>query len=114
MHLEIPRVSIQDMVKKSTDNLTSAAALKEVIAARERQIARQGCLNAFIQPAKKSIEIDPAANERLLAMIERLSLSGRSYYRILKLARTIADLDQAEIINQAHMQEAFSLRCFDL
>lgn len=114
MHLEIPRVPIQDMIKKSDANLTSAQALREVIKARDKQIARQGCLNALINPAKNPISIEESANERLLAMIDKLSLSGRSYYRILKLSRTIADLENADTVNQAHMQEAFMLRCFDL
>jgi magnesium chelatase family protein len=114
MHLEIPRVSVQDMVKKSDNALTSNAALKQVIEAREIQVARQGCLNAFINPAKNPIAIDQPAHDRLLAMIEKLSLSGRSYYRILKLSRTIADLEQSERVMQHHMQEAFMLRCFDV
>jgi magnesium chelatase family protein len=114
MHLEIPRVSVQDMIKKSDNELTSSAALKQVIAARDIQLTRQGCLNAFINPAKSPISIDQSAHDRLLAMIEKLSLSGRSYYRILKLSRTIADLEQSERVMQHHMQEAFMLRCFDV
>lgn len=114
MHLEIPRVPVHDMMKKSADNLTSAVAREIVNDARARQMSRQSCLNAMINHAKISIQIEEAANDRLLQMIEKLSLSGRSYYRILKLARTIADLDQAEIIQMQHMQEAFMLRKFDV
>lgn len=113
MHLEIPRVPIKDMVQKNTGNLTSAQALEQVVQARMLQINRQNCLNSLINPAKMPFSIEAPAHQRLLEMIEKLSLSGRSYYRILKLARTIADLEEAEIITQAHMQEAFMLRKFD-
>lgn len=114
MHIEIPRVPVQEMIKKSSDNFTSAQAREQVMRARILQITRQNCLNALINPAKTSIFIEEAANQRLLEMIEKLSLSGRSYYRILKLARTIADLEAAETITMQHMQEAFMLRKFDL
>lgn len=113
MHVEIPRVPVQDMVKKSGDHVTSAVAREQVTVAHQKQLIRQGCLNALLNPSSHPIEIDPAANQRLLDMIEKLSLSGRSYYRILKLARTIADLDHADTITMQHMQEAFMLRTFD-
>lgn len=113
MHLEIPRVPIQDMIAESKEGLTSQEALALVAEARAKQLTRQGCLNAFINPSKQAISIDESAKERLLSMIEKFSLSGRSYYRILKLARTIADLDKVEMIGMSQMQEAFMLRKFD-
>lgn len=113
MHLEIPRVPVQDMVKTSQNKPSSAEALAQVIQARSVQRQRQGCLNTQVNPRKTPLLIDEAAQSRLLEMIEKMSLSGRSYYRILKLARTIADLENSEWIRMEHMQEAFMLRVFD-
>jgi magnesium chelatase family protein len=113
MHLEIPRVPVQDMVKASQNKPTSAEALAQVVQARALQLQRQGCLNTQVNPRKMPLLIEEAAQTRLLEMIEKMSLSGRSYYRILKLARTIADLESSEWIRMEHMQEAFMLRVFD-
>ncbi len=81
-------------------------------AARERQLARAGKPNAGLTP--KEIErhcVPDAAGRKLLeAALAKLSLSARAYHRVLKVARTIADLAGAESIASAHVAEAVRYR----
>jgi magnesium chelatase family protein len=83
-----------------------------VQAARSRQIERQGSSNADLNPA--GIERYCTPNAEALAELEsamqHLKLSARGYQRILKVARTIADLKGAAQIDQHHVNEALTLR----
>ncbi len=81
-------------------------------AARERQLARRQCPKA--RPAGRDIDrlcAQGTDGKRLLAQaIERLGLSARAYHRILKWARSIADLAASEAVGTAHIAEAIGLR----
>jgi magnesium chelatase family protein len=83
-----------------------------VIAARDRQLARQGKSNAQLTPHEVSEHATPdSAGAQLLAQaMARLSLSARGYHRILKVARSIADLAAAPEIGAAHVAEAIHYR----
>ena len=86
-----------------------------VAAARERQFARQGKLNARLAPREVDAHCAPdAAGAALLAQaMARLSLSARAYHRILKVARTIADYAATDAIGAPHIAEAIGYRRFD-
>jgi magnesium chelatase family protein len=94
---------------------TSAAIRAQVAFARARQAARQGKPNARLGPRDIEAHCAPdAAGAALLAQaVARLSLSARAYHRILKVARTIADLGGADAIGSAHVAEAVGYRRFD-
>ena len=98
----------------------SAAVRERVIAARDRQRARlEGTgltCNAEMGPAevRRHCRTEPAAEALLRAAMQRLHLSARSYHRVLKLARTIADLAAAETIGAAHVAEALQYRSVEL
>ena len=62
---------------------------------------------------KKYCQIDEASKEIFKTAIVKYQLSGRRYDRILKLARTIADLDESEIITQKHLMQALQYKMFD-
>lgn len=93
------------------------AAAERVRKARERQLSRQGKLNDELT----STELDKIAitgdasevNEMLGNLIERMNLSARAYSRILKIARTIADLDGRENVSTTDVAEAASFRFLD-
>ena len=88
---------------------------QRVINARNTQLDRQGKSNRFL--SNKEIEAYcklSAPDEALLAqIIEKFRLSARAYHRILKVARTIADLAQSNEIQTAHLSEAVSYRAMD-
>ncbi len=90
----------------------SAAMQQRIIAARERQLARDGVCNARLPAAaaEKSCRPDAQGWTLLDAAAERFGLSVRAYQRILRVARTIADLAGVDRIETSHVAEAISLR----
>jgi magnesium chelatase family protein len=90
----------------------SAEVRRRVLEARARQARRQPMLNGRL-PARslpKTCALGSASRSLLDRSAERLSLSARAYHRILRVARTIADLDGAPQIGEAHLAEALQYR----
>ncbi|MCS6996066.1 MAG: YifB family Mg chelatase-like AAA ATPase [Casimicrobiaceae bacterium] len=100
------------VLREAPSGESSAQVRARVIAARERQIARQGVPNAVLAAGQlDAVAIcAPAAQELLLKAAERLGLSGRGLHRLLRVARTIADLAGCDSIGATHMAEALSYR----
>ncbi len=94
---------------------TSAAIRSRVERARDRQLERQATANARLLPADVARHCVPeAAAEQLLAKaMTRLALSARAYHRVLKVARTIADLAECDRINATHVAEAIGYRSME-
>jgi magnesium chelatase family protein len=65
------------------------------------------------EQTKKHCKLDVLEQELLMQAMEKQRLSARSYDRILKIARTVADLDQVENIQIVHLSEAIAYRCLD-
>ena len=88
---------------------------KRVQTTREKQLARQGCLNDELtaQRLEEVIGDEPETKVILDKIITHLGLSARSYTRILRLARTIADMDGNEKVMPVHVAEASSFRYLD-
>lgn len=90
----------------------SATVRARVLAARERQLARQGKPNSEL--GGKEIEMHRTMESQARALLRgamtRMAWSARSYYRVLKLARTIADLEGADVLTVAHVGEAIQYR----
>jgi magnesium chelatase family protein len=91
---------------------SSANIARRVALARERQIVRQQSPNALLSSNQidHHCQPDAAAATLLRAAIERLHWSARAYHRVLRIARTIADLDGSTQINSAHAAEAIQYR----
>lgn len=84
--------------------------------ARRRQIGRQGVINARMDTATTKAQwalVEPAARALLAAAVDRFTWSARSAARIVRVARTIADLDDAECIGARHLAEALQFRATD-
>lgn len=116
MHVEVPRVEIAQFAGPASAPPETTAALRaRVISAHERQLARAGKANAVLTPPE--IERDcglDATGQRLMEQaLARLGLSARAYHRILKVARTIADLQGAPGIDTMHLGEAIGYRRLD-
>ncbi len=118
IHVEVPPVDYDDLTTKSNEE-TSAQIRARVNAAREIQTARYkgtgiSCnANLDASQFEKVCVIDDKANMLLKAAFERLGLTARAYDRILKVARTIADLEGSEIIKGHHITEAIQFRSLD-
>jgi magnesium chelatase family protein len=94
---------------------TSADIRNRVVDARDKQLARQGCTNAQLPGHRLAQHCTLGEPETALLhqAIERLGLSARAYHRIIKVARTIADIEGEKTISSAQLAEALSLRNFD-
>lgn len=90
----------------------SATVAARVAAARSRALARQGCANALLPPQALTghAVLEPSARALLDRSAERLGWSARSFHRVLRVARTVADLAGAEQLSAAHVAEAIQLR----
>jgi magnesium chelatase family protein len=113
IHIEVPAVAYKELRGKD-DGVTSAEIRARVVAARAIQQTR-GCDNAHI-PARllrKYCALDEAGERTLEMAVRRMGLSARAHDRILKLARTIADLAQSEAVSAKHLAEAVQYRSLD-
>ena len=102
----------QLLAAKTNQEETSAVVRKRVSAARRLQIKRQGCLNAVLdnRGLQRVCHLHSEVEFRLARAIDKLRLSARSYHKLLKLARSIADLAHAKDIEPAHLTEAIACR----
>ena len=111
VQVEVPAVA-PEVLARSPEGASSEEVAQRVVAARARQWARQGRLNAELEGAALDLHaaLDPAAQGFLQSACSRLGWSGRAYHRVLKLARTIADLAESDHITPSHMAEAIQYR----
>lgn len=109
--IEVPLLDPAELQARQPGE-SSAEVRMRVEAARTRQLLRQGVPNSQLAPARVDVICAPDEPGRLLLAqaIDRLRLSARAYHRILKLARTIADMADAETIGVAHVAEAIQYR----
>ena len=111
LHIEVPAVPQEELLAQRPGE-SSAAVRARVTAARERQLARQGKSNAELgtKEVERHCRVDAAGETLLKQAISRLGLSARAYHRVLKLARTIADLGGVDTIAASHVAEAIGFR----
>lgn len=109
--LDVPAVDEAELSGRAAGE-SSAAVQARVTLARERQLARQNKPNARLTPdeIEQHAQPDAAGAQLLKQAMARLMLSARAYHRILKVARTIADLAEIENITAAHVAEAIHYR----
>ncbi len=119
LQIDVPRLSAKELINIDENAETSAQIRERVINARKIQAERYKSENILTNAeltselVKKYCQIDEASKEIFKAAIVKYQLSGRRYDRTLKLARTIADLDGAEIIGQKHLMQALQYKMFD-
>jgi magnesium chelatase family protein len=114
IHVDVPAVPEAELTGAATGE-PSAAVRARVAAARARQLARQRKLNTELstRETEKHCRTDGAAESLLKSAIARLNLSARAYHRVLRLARSIADLAGAEVIGAPNVAEAVQYRRID-
>ncbi len=114
IQIEVPAVPQDDLLNK-TDGEASSVVQARVEIARQRQLARQGKPNAQLSVTEIDTWCAPdTQGEALLRLaMTRLDLSARAYHRVLKVARTIADLADSKNILTQHIAEAVQYRRMD-
>ena len=120
IHVDVPAVRFKELTSNAAPEGESSAQIRErVVRARGRQRERlqgEGIFsNAQMSPRliRKYCRIDAESEQMLERAMTRLGLSARAYDRILKVSRTIADLEGAEEIRPAHVAEAVGYRSLD-
>jgi len=113
MHVEVPRLPIDEIQGPKGEG--SADVRERVKKARTTQLQRNNTLNSQLTHQQLDEVCKLTKPDRLLLQraIEKLQLSARAYHRILKLARTIADMGDAEIISTKDLSEAINYRRLD-
>ena len=118
LQVQVPAVPYSDLAGQP-DPMTTAIVREQVVAARRRQLERLNQFGVFRNAqmntslTSRFCQLAPASARMLERAMQRFQLSARAYSRILKLARTIADLADAQVIEQAHLSEAIAYRTLD-
>ena len=112
--IEVPAVPEAELAARGprNDGETSAVVRSRVEAARERQIVRQDKPNVLLTPDEidRYCLPDCAGAQLLKQAMARLNLSARAYHRVLKVARSVADLAGEEMVRGPHVAEAIQYR----
>lgn len=120
IHIDVPAVKFRELRGETTPETDNSAVIRQrVIAARERQHRRFASEKIFSNAAmtprmiRAYCQIDSHSEKMLESAMRRLGLSARAYDRILKVSRTIADLEGLDAINANHVSEAVGYRSLD-
>ena len=115
IQIEVARLPRGIWSKDNQENETSTVIQQRVQACRERQINRQGIANAHLSSAqvRRYCPLSADDNEFIELAVEKLGLSTRAHHKILKIARTLADMEACKKIKHEHLIEALSYRAMD-
>ena len=114
LHIEVPAVDIADLQNhtRPNDEEPSSEVRQRVTLVRQLQLERQGCFNSQLTP--NQLNDYAQLDEHVALFIEKavngLGLSARGYHRVLRLARTIADMQNSTSVQMEHVAEALSYR----
>jgi magnesium chelatase family protein len=114
--IEVPHVDYETLTTLKTETGETDRAREEVTAARERMLARRGDASSYTNNTLSARDIEellylsPEVKDVLKLSSQRLNLSPRSYHRLIKVSRTIADLAHSEHIEVPHVLEALQYR----
>ena len=118
LHVSVPAPPPAALVRRGPSE-PSAAMRARILVARERQLRRYAALGVYCnaqlgpKPTREHCSPDEGGAALLETAIRNLGLSGRAYHRILRVARTIADLDGAPAVDPDHVAEAIQYRTLD-
>ncbi len=119
LQINVPRLTPSELLASTAQEEDSATIRKRVVRARRIQLERYKKENILTNSEltsdliKKYCQVDEKSKELLKVAIVKYQLSGRRYDRILKLARTIADLDESKDIQSVHIMQALQYRMFN-
>jgi len=114
MHIDVPRIHVNklDSDDLAQDSETIRKRVENARQIQEKRFGESGIINAQMNQLdiKKYCKLDKESKQLLKNAAEKLDLSARAYYRMIKLARTIADLENAQNITKTHIAEALQYR----
>lgn len=112
MQIEVPAVPQEELMRQHSAGEKSSLIRQRVEKSHQLQLTRQEKTNSrlSVKEIDQFCALDTASENLLKNAIHRLNLSARAYHRILKVARTIADLSAVEKINNQHIAEAIQYR----
>lgn len=115
MHVEVPPLAHSSLIYAGEASESSAEVRLRVERARQRQLQRSGKINNVLlnKELEKVSGLNNADQNLFATAMQKLRLSARAYHRILRIARTIADLAESEQIITCHLTEAFTYRCLE-
>ncbi|HMO01827.1 MAG TPA: YifB family Mg chelatase-like AAA ATPase [Oligoflexia bacterium] len=119
LHVELESVPISTLTQESTSNIQNKGAkdllCSKIFSIRKNQIDHRGALNSRLtnQALKKVVRFERKALNLAEQMAQKLSLSARSYFKVLKIALTISELNDSSEIKSEHLAEALSYRVLD-
>ncbi|HIB31157.1 MAG TPA: hypothetical protein EYO25_04140, partial [Candidatus Thioglobus sp.] len=111
--LDVPPLPKEMLLSQQNNDIENSETIRaRVLDCYNRQLQRQGKLNDQLNTAEvDNLIVLNTDNKQLLeSVIDKLHLSARAYHRILKVARTIADLDHSQAVEQQHLIEAIGYR----
>ncbi|QMT61240.1 YifB family Mg chelatase-like AAA ATPase [Legionella sp. PC997] len=113
MHITVQALTQEELVAPNNNPLKQSELIREqVIQARTIQVERQNCLNAYLSAntCEKICALGSEEQDFLHQSMLQFKLSARGYHRLLKVARTIADMNQSILVSKIHLQQALSFR----
>lgn len=115
IQIEVPAIPTRELIADKTPAESSAQVRERVAQAWQQQLQRQGCANAELGGTQlnEHCQLTPQDEQLLANAIDRLGLSARAYHRILRVARSVADLATSEAISTTHLSEAIGYRRLD-
>ncbi len=115
MQVDVPALPPELLAAQGMENEKSARVKERVTQAQKRQLLRQGKVNSelLVNELETICPLTPPVQALLNKMMNKFSLSARIYHRIIKVARTIADLKEHDMITVEHISEAFHYRVLD-
>ncbi|MFP8967960.1 YifB family Mg chelatase-like AAA ATPase [Pokkaliibacter sp. CJK22405] len=115
LHIQVHTPDWEALRNSQREGPSSAEVQAAVSQCRRRQLERQGCLNAHLsgEALDRFCDVDEKTSSTLRQAVEKLGLSARAYHRILRVSRTLADMQEQESIQLPHVLEALSYRQLD-